>query len=109
MTAARVSPLSKIKLADLVVFEDHQLSDMAGIFPANLDTILFAEQTCGLHDPENLDARVKWVAGFREVVAPRCPKNKMGTAIISDIDLLQASARERLLAFVLWRCNQIKP
>jgi len=71
--------------------------------------VFAAENNYGLHNPANLDARVKWVACFREVVAPRCPKNKMGTAVISDLDLLQASARERLLAFILWKHNHYKP
>ena len=84
------------------------LSPLADLIPS-LDSVFYAEQLLGLHNPANLDARVKWVAGFREVVAPRCPKNKMGTAVISDLDLLQASARERLLAFILWKHNHYKP
>lgn len=98
--------LSEIK--DLEIVDLLDLGEIPGPFES-IDTTLIAERRCGLHNPANLDARVKWVAGFREVVAPRCPKNKMGTAVISDLDLLQASARERLLAFILWKHNHYKP
>lgn len=94
------------EIQDLNPGELWELSD--GIRP-ELDWVFAAESNYGLHNPANLDARVKWVAGFREVVAPRCPKNVVGTAIISDLDLLQASARERLLAFILWKANHYKP
>ena len=98
-----------MKLSEIKDLSDDNLYMMSGLVPLELDYILIEERTHGLHDPANLNARVKWVAGFREVVAPRCPKNKMGTAIVSDLDLLQASARERLLAFILWKHNHYKP
>jgi hypothetical protein len=98
-----------MKLAEIQDLSDQELYELAAFIPLKFDDILGAEIYHGLHDPANLDARVKWVACLREAVAPRCPKNKMGTAIISDINLLQATARERLLAFILWKHNHYKP
>ena len=98
-----------MKLSEIQDLSDDELSRFLGSLSFDFELILFDEREHGLHDPANLDARVKWVACLREVVAPRCPKNKMGTPIISDINLLQASARERLLAFILWKHNHYKP
>jgi len=98
--------LSEIR--DLEIVDLLDLGEIPGPFES-IDMTIIAERRCGLHDPANLDARVKWVACFREVVALRCPRNAVGTAIVSDIDLLQASARERLLAFILWKHNHYKP
>lgn len=99
----------KLKLSALVDLNSGQLYHLSGNIHLCLDAVVRAEVGHGLHDPTNLDARVKWVACFREVVALRCPKNAVGTAIVSDLDLLQASARERLLAFILWKSNHWKP
>lgn len=97
----------KLKLSALVDLGDRRLLELAGIPRTHptLDFVTSAEQAHGLHDPTNLDARVKWVAYLREVVALRCPKNAVGTPVVSDISLLQATARERLIAFILWRSN----
>lgn len=104
----------KLKLSALVDLSGDRLIVLAGggslkKRPDMYTFTIFAEIDHGLHDPANLDARVKWVACFREVVALRCPKNAVGTAIVSDLDLLQASARERLITFILWKSNHYKP
>ena len=98
-----------MKLSEIQDLNPGQLFHLSGGIHLSPDGVILAERGHGLHDPANLDARVKWVACLREVVAPRCPKNKMGTPIISDINLLQATARERLLAFILWKHNHYKP
>jgi hypothetical protein len=95
----------KLKLSALVPLVPGQLYHLSGQVHMSLDAVVRAEQAHGLHDPANLDARVKWVAYLREVVALRCPKNAIGTPVVSDISLLQATARERLIAFILWRSN----
>ncbi len=105
--AENVAP-KKLKLSALVDLNPGQLYHLSGYLHECLDAVVRAEKGCGLHDPANLDARVKWVACFREVVALRCPKNAVGTAIVSDLDLLQASARERLITFILWKSNHWK-
>ncbi len=99
-----------MKLTDIKDLDNRRLLELAEIprtFPS-IDFITSAERRHGLYDPTNLDARVKWVARFREVVSLRCPKNAVGTAIVSDLDLLQASARERLITFILWKLNHHK-
>jgi hypothetical protein len=98
-----------MKLSDLKDLNPGELFHLSGNLHLCLDAVVRAEADHGLHDPANLDARVKWVACFREVVALRCPRNAVGTAIVSDLDLLQASARERLIAFILWKSNHYKP
>lgn len=96
----------KLKLSALVPLESRELLGLSpSVYMMSLDAVVRAEQAHGLHDPANLDARVKWVAYLREVVALRCPKNAVGTPVVSDISLLQATARERLIAFILWRSN----
>lgn len=99
----------KLKLSALVDLKPGELHHLSGNLHLCLDAIVRAEADHGLYDPTNLDARVKWVACFREVVSIRCPRNKMGTPVVSDLDLLQASARERLIAFILWKSNHWKP
>jgi hypothetical protein len=66
----------------------------------SLDAMKHAELELGLHKRENEKIRVKWVGNLRLVVGRRCPKNRVGAALCSDIDLLQADAHERLEAFV---------
>lgn len=99
----------KLKLSALVDLRDDELYRISGFVPLELDYVVIEEKQHRLHDPANLDARVKWVAYFREVVALRCPKNAVGTAIVSDLDLLQASARERVITFILWKSNHYTP
>lgn len=51
----------------------------------------------GLGDRENRELRVKWVNKLRDIVSrsPRIPKNKVGTALVSDVDLMFATLPER--------------
>lgn len=66
----------------------------------SLDTIHEIEKALGLHDRDNLKKRVDWINTLREIVSVRCPVNKIGSPIISDIDIMTASAEERLLAII---------
>lgn len=100
----------KLKLSALVFLQPWELMALLDPrAPSEVPNLHWIEKDHGLHNPANTDARVKWVACFREVVALRCPRNAIGTPVVSDIDLLQASARERLIAFILWKSNHWKP
>lgn len=59
----------------------------------NWEKLIEAEKALGLHDRANLALRVKWKA-----VAPRCPKNRLGTPLISDVDVALATLSERVQA-----------
>jgi hypothetical protein len=48
----------------------------------------------GIHDPANLDIRVKYINTLREIVGRRMPKNKSGSPLTSDVDLLMAENEE---------------
>jgi hypothetical protein len=62
--------------------------------------IYAAEKYIGLHDRNNLELRVKWVGILRDLVAPFCPLNKVGTSVVSDIDILTADSRIKAMALV---------
>jgi hypothetical protein len=55
----------------------------------------------------SLELRIKWSNTLRTVVARRCKKNKIGTPLVSDIDLLFADAPE-LLETLLKTINKWK-
>lgn len=59
-----------------------------------LDEIYEAYREIGLLDRDNLKLRVKWVNTLREIVARRCPRNKVGSPIVSDTDVILATAEE---------------
>lgn len=61
----------------------------------SLDEIFSAEKEIGLHDRSNLDLRVFWSNKLREIISVRAPRNKIGSPIISDIDVLCAEPKER--------------
>lgn len=60
-----------------------------------LDECRAAELSAGLGDRENPALRVRWVSILRAIVAEGCPKNRVGAALVSDIDLLLATAEQR--------------
>lgn len=66
----------------------------------DLNAIRDAEIEAGIHDRDNLALRVKWINALRTIVSRRVPKNKTGSPLVSDIDLLTASSEERLEALV---------
>ena len=45
-----------------------------------------------------VDLKVRYLNALREIVGARCPKNKAGSPLVSDYDLLDASEEEQLLA-----------
>jgi hypothetical protein len=61
------------------------------------------ELEAGLDNRENVALRVKWANTLRAIVAKRCPVNKMGSPLVTDVDLLLATDEERLEAL-----NKIK-
>jgi hypothetical protein len=64
----------------------------------NWEKLIEAEKVLGLHDRANLALRVKWADEIRKAVAPRCPKNRLGTPLISDVDVALATLSERMQA-----------
>lgn len=64
------------------------------------ETLIKIEEAVGLTKRENVALRVKWINGMRSIVALRCPKNKMGAALVTDVDLMFATFEERLQALV---------
>lgn len=67
----------------------------------DLNAIAAAEIRAGLHNEENLALRVKWAENLHAILAQRCPRNKAGTPLISDIHKMLASASERTQALIL--------
>ncbi len=72
----------------------------------DLNAIYLAEKSAGLHDSNNVKLRVAFMNNLRKVVEYKCPKNKFGTPLVSDIDCFNASAAERgealLKALKVW-------
>lgn len=57
--------------------------------------LAWAEKTLCLHDRNNVGMRVAWINAVRDEVAPRCPKNKVGAPLVSDVDVMLATNQER--------------
>ncbi len=66
----------------------------------DFNAIYGAEKQLGLHDRNNLELRVKWVGILRDLVAPFCPLNKVGTPVVSDLDILTADVKIKAMALV---------
>lgn len=62
-----------------------------------LDELRKAETEIGLDTDTAL--RVEWASKLRRIVGRRCPKNKSGSSMVSDIDVLLATPEERLEAY----------
>ena len=52
----------------------------------------------GLMERENHLIRIKWSNSLRKIVGRRCPTNKAGASLVSDIDIALATESERLEA-----------
>jgi hypothetical protein len=63
-------------------------------FVRNLDDLSKLLEILGVKDRSNNILRVKWVNNLRTIVSRRMPKNKSGTALTSDVDLLLANPEE---------------
>lgn len=74
----------------------------------DLNAMRQAHRDIGLLDPANREMRVKWVAKLREVVARRCPVNKVGSHLVSDVDCILVEPHEFAEAFVLAFCKPEK-
>jgi hypothetical protein len=64
----------------------------------NWELLQHAEKMIGLHDRANVELRGNWAMALRKAVAPRCPVNKVGTPVVSDVDILLATLSERTQA-----------
>jgi hypothetical protein len=80
-------------ISDYIGASEDYINDLNSIYSAN--------KKIGLHDRDNLELRVKWVGHLRTVVSRRCPLNKLGTPVVSDLDILEASSRELAEAFLM--------
>lgn len=73
----------------------------------SLDDLYQVEEFVGFHNRNNKELRVKWINTLRDIVARDCPKNKVGTALVSDVDLMAAPAAKRAEALLktlkLWK------
>lgn len=73
----------------------------------SLDDLYLVEENVGLHNRENTELRVKWINTLRDIVGRDCPKNKSGSSLVTDVDLMTAPAEKRAEALLktlkLWR------
>ena len=69
-------------------------------YAADLNAMNDAELHSGLNQIDNSSVRIRWVNALREIVGRECPKNKAGAALVSDVDLLTATAAQRAEAFL---------
>lgn len=64
----------------------------------------------GIANPENLEIRVKYINHLRDIVGRRMPKNKSGSPLTSDVDLLMAEnseiAEALLRAIKRWKSDR---
>ena len=58
----------------------------------DLNAIWDVKEKLGLHNRDNVELRVQWVNTLRMVVGRDLPKNKAGRSVVSDVDLLNATA-----------------
>jgi hypothetical protein len=65
---------------------------------SDANALSVAERELGLDTDTEL--RIRWVTALRDVVGRRCPRNKIGTPLVSDIDLLMAYPIERAEALL---------
>lgn len=72
------------------------------------NAMLSALRHHGIHDPANLDIRVKYSNTLREIVGRRMPKNKSGSPLTSDVDLLMAE-NEEIVEALLRTIKKWKP
>jgi hypothetical protein len=69
-------------------------------YPNDLNALYKVEKYLGLHNRNNLALRVAWINILRDIVAEHCPKNKAGSPLVSDIDLLNATSIQRTDALI---------
>lgn len=103
MTLQEIQALSDLGLDTLI--SNHVCGEGVLDFTSNMNTIREAEELEGLLIITNRDLRVKWVNNLRRTLERDATKNKSGTALISDVDLLLAPTRRRAEAFALTFCK----
>lgn len=67
---------------------------------SDFNLIYSIEEKMGLHNRVNTSIRVKWVGHLHSIVARRCPLNKVGSPLVSDIDKMFANCEERAEALL---------
>ena len=78
-------------------FSERSLGGFLDLLPDYLsdrNALFSALRHHGIHDPANLDIRVKYSNTLREIVGRRMPRNKSGSPLTSDVDLLMAENEE---------------
>lgn len=76
-------------------------------YEESLDLLHALARHVGLHDRDGAALRVKWINALRMVVSRRVPKNKVGAALVSDVDLMAAEPMEVAEA-ILRACGEWK-
>ena len=61
---------------------------------SSLDSIYSLRRRLNLDDKSNLEKRVRYINLLRTIVGRRMPKNKMGSPLTTDVDLLLAEPWE---------------
>lgn len=80
--------------------EEKQLKALAELggeikdYLADYNAIYLLIRKIGLEDRNNLDLRVRWINNLRDVVSRKCPINKVGAPLVSDVDMTLATCPE---------------
>lgn len=70
------------------------------ILPPTYGHVRLAEDRCFGHPNASLKKRIRWTNTLRKIVGRRMPKNKVGSPLISDVDMLLAKKEERIEAIL---------
>ena len=97
--------MKKDELAALQNLKFHEMwSSVSGYQYAHLpewNDVFYEEEQLGIHNPANVELRVRWINNLRQAVEQFAPKNKSGSPLVSDVDLLTCSLRRRAEALVM--------
>jgi hypothetical protein len=89
----QVADMTERQCNESFVFREGMVPD----YYEGKDSILDAVKSCAIGP----DLRVKFINTLRSIVGRRMPKNKVGSAIVSDVDLIVAECWEFCEAFGL--------
>ena len=93
--------LTRLKVFDYI---PNYLSDFNAIYSL--------EAHLGLHDINNIEIRVRFINFLHAIVSRRCPVNKSGMPMVSDVTKFFATAEERaeciLKTFKKWEKSLAK-
>lgn len=88
-----ISRINKYEFSGLVGVHDGEKK----VVPSFTRDLNYLHKLCsklGLMERNDQILRVKWVNNLRTIVSRRMPKNKSGTALTTDVDLLLAEPEE---------------